>query len=391
MSMRPSNTRWLAVVLALTAISAVAARPRWFGRKHITTPVVSGSDKKMSIEKSTMGKMPDGTEVELYTLSNGRGLTAKVMTYGATLRSVEVPDRKGKQENITLNQDSLADYLGVHPYLGVVAGRFANRIAKGKFTLDGREYTLATNNGPNHLHGGKKGFDKVVWKAKTIETPDAVSVELTYRSADGEEGYPGALTATIVYTVTRDDQLRMDYTATTDKATPVNLTNHTYWNLGGIHGGNILDHELTILADRYVAVDATLIPTGAPVAVRGGPMDFTTSHKIGERIAKVDGGYDHCYVINRKGEGLALAAQAYEPKSGRFMEVYTTQPGVQFYSGNFLDGTNKCAGVALTKHYGFCLETEHYPDSPNHPDYPSTILRPGETYKQSTVHKFSVK
>lgn len=391
MSVGQSGTRLLAVLLALTAMSAISARPRWFGRKHINTPVVSGSDKKMSIEKSTIGKTPDGTEVELYTLSNGQGLRAKVMTYGATLTSVEVPDRQGKLDNITINQDSLTDYLAGHPFLGSVAGRFANRIAKGKFTLDGREYTLATNNGVNHLHGGKKGFDKVVWNAKPIEAADSVALELTYRSVDGEEGYPGTLTTTVVYTVTGDNQLKMDYTATTDKPTPVNLTNHAYWNLGGIHGGNILDHELTLLADRYLAVDATLIPLGAPAAVHNGPMNFTTPHKIGERIAKVDGGYDHCYVIKRKGDGLALAAQVYEPKSGRIMEVYTTQPGIQFYSGNFLDGSKKAGGVALTKHYGFCLETEHYPDSPNHPDYPSTILRPGQTYKQSTVHKFSVK
>lgn len=346
----------------------------------------------MSVDVKPMGKMPDGPQVDVYTLTNGHGLVAKVMTYGATLIALQTPDRQGKLANITLHLDSLEDYLAGHPFFGSVAGRYANRIAGGRFTLDGQEYRLPINNGPNHLHGGPRGFDKAVWNARTERDEGSASVELTHTSPDGDAGYPGHLTATVVYSLTRDDRLVMDYTATTDKPTVVNLTNHAYWNLGGIHGGNILDHVLSINADRYLPVDDTLIPTGEFKPVRGTPMDFTTPKPIGGRIGQVKGGYDHCFVLNKTpGEEFSLAARAEDPQSGRWMEVYTTQPGVQLYTGNFLDGTKKAEGVAYARHYGFCLETQHFPDSPNRPKFLSTVLRPGQTYRQTTIHKFGAK
>jgi len=346
----------------------------------------------MSIESAPMGKTPDGTQVDVYTLSNAHGLKAKIMTYGATLIAMETPDRQGNVANITLSLESLDAYLAGHPFFGSIAGRYANRIAKGRFTLDGVEYTLATNNGPNHLHGGRKGFDKAVWNARTQQDEGSVSLELTHVSPDGDEGYPGKLTAKVVYSLTRDCRLVMDYTATADKPTVVNLTNHAYWNLAGIHSGNILDHRLAINASRPLPVDDTLIPTGELKAVQGTSMDFTTPQAIGARIAQVKGGYDHCYLLDKKlGEELSLAAYAEDPKSGRWMEVHTTQPAIQLYTGNFLDGKLKAHGVAYGRHYGFCLETQHYPDSPNRPEFPSTVLRPGETYRQTTVHHFGAK
>jgi aldose 1-epimerase len=360
-----------------------------------TTPTMARSETEMSLKKESFGKTSDGQAVDLYTLTNKHGLKAKVMTYGATLTAVETPDRKGKIENVTLAMPSLAEYEKGHPFFGSVAGRFANRIAKGKFTLDGKEYTLATNDGENHLHGGTKGFDKKVWKAEPIEAGDAVGVKLTYESPDGEEGYPGKLVATVAYTLTDDNELKMDYTATTDKPTHVNLTNHAYWNLGGAGSGDVLGHQLVINADRFVPVDAGLTPLGPLENVKGTPMDFTRPQTIGARIDDVKGGpshggYDHCYVLNKTaGEAVTLAARVVEPKSGRVMEVYTTQPGVQLYTGNFLDGGPRSGGYKV--HEAFCLETEHYPDSPNHPDYPSTVLKPGETYRETTVHKFSVE
>jgi aldose 1-epimerase len=345
----------------------------------------------MNLEKKKIGATADGKQVDEYTLTNAHGLVVKVMTYGGIITSVQTPDRQGHLTNITLSLDSLQDYLAGHPFFGALAGRFANRIAKGKFTLDGEQYTLATNNGPNHLHGGIKGFDKAVWQAEEIRGKDRVGVKLTHFSPDGDEGYPGNLTATVVYTLDNGNALTMDYTATTDKATPVNLTNHTYWNLRGRAKGGILDEVMMINADHYLPVDETLIPTGKLAAVKGTPMDFTTPTAIGARIDQVSGGYDHAYVLNQKKPGqMTLAARVSEPASGRVMEIYTTQPAIQFYTGNFLDGTLQAGGVVYQKHHGFCLETEHYPDSPNRPQFPSTILRPGETYRQTTVHKFSV-
>ncbi len=357
-------------------------------------------EQKMSVTKAPYGKLPDGAEIDLYTMTNPHGLKVQIMTYGATITDVEVPDRNGKLANVTLYRDSLADYISTDvptPYFGATVGRYANRIAKGKFTLDGKEYTLATNNGPNHLHGGKKGFDKVVWKAKPVEKKDSVGVVFTYTSPDGEEGYPGKLSNTVTYSLTDDDKLKMEYEATCDKPTVLNLTNHAYWNLAGAGAGDVLAEEMMINADRYLPVDDTLIPTGEPAAVKGTPMDFTKPMTIGSRIEQVGkgehNGYDHCYVLNTatEGEGPQLAARVVEPTSGRVMEVYTTQPGVQFYTGNFLDGKITAGGKTYQKHFAFCLETQHYPDSPNHPTYPTTVLKPGETYKETTVYKFSVQ
>jgi aldose 1-epimerase len=351
------------------------------------------SEAKMSVHKELFGKTPEGVAVDLYTLTNGKGLRVKIMTYGATIVSVEVPDRKGKAENVTLSLDTLDDYLKGHPFFGSTVGRYANRIAKGKFTLDGKQYTLATNNNENHLHGGLKGFGKAVWKVEPLETADAVGVIFTHVSPDGDEGYPGKLNAEVTYSLTNDNELKMEYEATTDRPTIVNLTNHTYWNLTGAND-DVLGHELTLNADRYLPVDKGLIPLGELKNLKGTPMDFTAPMTIGSRIARVEGGYDHCYVLNKKpgeGKNLSPAAVVYEPKSGRVMEIYTSEPGVQFYSGNFLDGQQQRGGKKFTKHYGFCLETQHFPDSPNIPSFPSVLLKPGETYTHKTVHKFSVK
>jgi aldose 1-epimerase len=381
--MKLSWERVVVAVLSVVLLTAVGCPPQ---QKKET------SEAKMDIKKDSIGKTPEGTEVDQYTLTNANGLRVKIMTYGATITSVETPDRDGKVENITLSLDSLADYFKEFPYLGSTVGRYANRIAKGKFSLDGKQYTLAVNNGPNHLHGGIKGFDKVVWKAEPVETGDSVGVKFSYVSADGEEGYPGKLSAQVTYSLTNDNQLKMDYLATTDQPTVVNLTNHNYWNLSGGGSGDILGEEVVLNADRYLPVDSTLIPLGTLKDVKGTPMDFTAPHGIGERIDEVEGGYDHCYVLNRKDEkDLSLAARVVDPKSGRVMEIFTTQPAIQFYTGNFLDGTLKGGGKPYEKHFGFCLETQHYPDSPNQPDFPSTVLKPGEKYEQSTVHKFSVK
>jgi aldose 1-epimerase len=362
-------------------------------RTSSPSSTISESDAKMSIEKTPYGKLPDGAEVDLYTLTNAHRLKVKIMTYGATITAVEVPDRHGRVANVTLCLDSLEDYLRGHPFFGSTVGRYANRIAKGKFFLDGREYTLATNNHENHLHGGRQGFDKKIWKAEPVQTADAVGVTFSYSSPDGEEGYPGALTAKVTYRLTKDDELKMEYSATTDKPTIVNLTNHTYWNLAGAGSGTVLNHEVMINADGYLPVDDGLIPLGEIAPVKDTPMDFVTRPMtIGSRIAEVKGGYDHCYVLNRKeGEKLSLAARIVEPQSGRVMEVFTDQPGVQFYTGNFLDGTLSSQGKKYVKNAGFCLETQHFPDSPNRPQFPSVVLRPGETYTHLTVYKFSVQ
>ena len=346
----------------------------------------------MNLDKTTLGSTPDGDWVDEYILANANGLKAKVMTYGATLTTVESPDRNGRSAIVTLYLDSLEAYLAGHPFFGSIAGRYANRIAKGRFTLEGETYRLATNNGPNHLHGGLKGFDKAVWAAKPIEGQGFVGVWLSHESPDGDEGYPGTLTAEVSYTISSDNQLKMEYTARTDRPTHVNLTNHAYWNLSGAGSGEVLGHELTINADRYLPVDETLIPLGEPASVRDTPLDFTEPTTIGARIKQVEPGYDHCYVLNRQKEDeLSFAARAIDPNSGRVMEVHTTQPGIQLYTANFLDGTLAVAGSPCRKHHGFCLETQHYPDSPNKPQYPSTVLRPGEVYHQVTVHKFSVQ
>ena len=353
---------------------------------------------KMKVQEQSFGQTPDGQKVKLYTLTNSNGLKARITTYGAIVVSLEVPDRNGKLDDITLGYDDLSGYIKNNPYFGVIAGRYANRIAKGRFTLDGTTYQLATNNGENHLHGGVKGFDKVVWDAESFEQDDAVGVKLTYLSKDGEEGYPGNLNCSVTYTLTNDDELKISYEAQTDKATPVNLTHHSYFNLAGQGNGDILGHKLMINADRFTPIDKGLIPPGELQSVKGTPMDFTKPRAIGARInddfeqLKFGLGYDHNWVLNKKGNELTLAARVYEPTSGRVLEIYTTEPGIQFYSGNFLDGTITGKQGKVYKHrYGFCLETQHYPDSPNKPSFPSVILLPGQIYQTTTIHKFSAK
>jgi aldose 1-epimerase len=366
-------------------------------KKKEQAPVEGTSTKgeiNMEVKSDKFGTMPDGTPVDIFTLTNGKGIEARIMTYGATLVSLRLPDRNGRFDDVNLGFDDLPGYLGTHPYFGVVVGRYANRIAKGKFTLNGVTYTLAQNNNGNSLHGGLRGFDKVVWKADPVHGHGAVGVKLTYLSKDMEEGYPGNLAVTVVYTLTDAGELKISYEAETDKATPVNLTNHAYWNLAGQGKGDILGHELKLEADQYTAVDsaANLIPTGAILGVNGTPLDFSIPHSLGERIAQVEGGYDHNFVLRSGGGKMALAARVSEPSSGRVLEIFTDQPGIQLYTGNFLDGTVKGkGGVAYQKHFGFCLETQHFPDSPNHPNFPSTILEPGKKYTTATVHKFSVK
>jgi aldose 1-epimerase len=347
-------------------------------------------EPKMEILRQAFGLLPDGQSVDLYVLTNANGMSAQIMYYGATLVSLSVPDRNGDVADITLGCDSIEGYMAASPYFGATVGRYANRIAKGKFTLDGVEYSLATNNGENHLHGGIKGFDKVLWQAEPFREEEMVGVKFVYFSKDGEEGYPGNLVCTVTYMLTDRNELRITYEAETDKATPVNLTHHSYFNLAGQGNGDILGHELMIEADKYTPVDAGLIPTGEICDVAGTPMDFTTPHAIGERIDQVEGGYDHNFVLRSGGGELVLAARVYEPQTGRVMEVLTTEPGIQFYSGNFLDGTiTGKNGKVYYKHYGFCLEPQHFPDSPNKPDFPSTILQPGAKYLSRTVFRFS--
>jgi aldose 1-epimerase len=346
-----------------------------------------------TIEKSVFGKLADGTPVELYTVTNAKGLVMKVMTYGAVMTELQVPDRNGKISDITLGFDNLEQYTGVHPYFGSTIGRVANRIAKGKFTLEGKDYTLAVNDGPNALHGGLKGFNRVLWKAEPIEGKKEGSVKFSYVSKDGEEGYPGSVSVTVTYTLTDKNELKIEYTATTDKATPINLTNHSYYNLAG--EGDVLGHEMWLNAKAYTPVDDTLIPTGELAPVKGTPMDFTKPHLIGDRLGELTNkpqGYDHNYVLNRRknSDNLVLALRVREPKTGRVMSVYTTEPGIQFYTGNFLDGTLKGKGGTIYKqHYAFCVEADHFPDGIHQPNFPNTILHPGETYHQLTIEKFS--
>jgi aldose 1-epimerase len=350
--------------------------------------------------------MPDGTNVTLYTLTNASGAEVQITNYGGAVVSLKVPDRNGKLDDVVLGFDTLPGYLQTgNPYFGALIGRYGNRIANGKFTLDGATYNLAINNGPNSLHGGKKGFDKVVWTASSVapSANGAVGLELSYQSLAGEEGYPGSLYVKVAYTLTPDNALKIDYTATTDKTTVLNLTNHAYFNLNGAGNGDILDHVVQINADRMTPVDENLIPTGELKSVAGTPFDFRQPTAIGARISQNDPqivfgkGYDHNFVLNgaAKSGGSAapfLAARVVAPKTGRVMEVLTTEPGVQFYTGNFLDGTLKGkGGKVYNQRYAFCLETQHFPDSPNQPAFPSTTLKPGETYRQTTIYRFSAE
>ena len=366
----------------------------------ITTVVgfTAQAEAKMDLKKQSWGKTADGRPVDLYVLTNDNGFEVKVTTFGGAVVSVMAPDRQGKMADVILGYDTAAGYENDKAYLGTAIGRYGNRIGGAQFSLSGKPYKLAKNDGQNSLHGGVKGFNKALWEAEEVRTKDAVGVRLTYLSKDGEEGYPGNLSATITYTVTNANELRMHYQATTDKATVVNLTNHAYFNLLGDAAGDILGHELHINSDKFLPVDKGLIPTGELRSVKGTPLDFMTPAVVGARISDkseqmvLGGGYDHCWVLNRSGQGMSLAARVYEPKTGRVMEVTTTEPAIQFYTGNFLDGTIKGKkGIVYKKRMAFCLETEHFPDSPNKPSFPTTVLKPGETYLTTTVYKFLTK
>jgi aldose 1-epimerase len=363
--------------------------------------ISSGSFRKQessTMAKELFGKTNDGTEVYVYTLNNAAGMEARITNYGGILVSLTVPDRKGKFVDVVLGYDSLSHYIASNPYFGALIGRYGNRIGKAKFKLAGHEYALAANDGPNTLHGGIKGFDKVVWSVKDVDSKKGKSLALTYLSKDGEEGFPGNLSVEVIYTVTDGNELKIDYKATTDKPTVVNLTHHSYFNLAGAGNGDILKHQLYIDADRFTPIDSTLIPTGVLRAVKGTPMDFTKSTAIAARISENDQqlkygiGYDFNWVLNKKESELKLAARVEEATTGRVMEVYTTEPGLQFYSGNFLNGKNIGKGGKKYEHrFGFCLETQHFPDSPNKSNFPSTELDPGQIYKSTTTYKFSTR
>ena len=342
----------------------------------------------MPIKSTTFGKTPEGKSVELFTLTNSHGLIAKITNYGCIITELHAPDRKGQLADVALGFDTFQQYFGGHPMFGSIIGRYANRIGGAKFTLDGVEYRLTANSGPNHIHGGRIGFDKKIWAAELTDAPDGPVLRLKSLSPDGEEGYPGNLSVTVTCTLTNSDELRLEYIATTDKPTVVNLTNHSYFNLTGAGAGTVYDHLLTLNADRYTAVDKDLIPTGQIDPVAGTPLDFRKPTAIGARIAQLGMGYDHNYVINGGGGELAVCARVEDPKSGRGMEVHTTEPGVQLYTGNYLDGKVKGIGGAYMKHGALCLETQHYPDSPNKPQFPTTALRPGQTYRSATVFRF---
>lgn len=351
-----------------------------------------GGNQGMSVRSKMFGKTPDGKTVQQFTLSNANGMMVKIINYGATVTDLLVPDSTGKATDVVLGFDNLDGYLHNTSYFGCIVGRYANRIAKGKFKLGGKTYSLAKNDNGNHLHGGIVGFDKVIWQATPIRVKDGTALFMAYTSNNGEEGYPGTLKVFVTYTLTNNNELKIGYEATTDKPTPVNVTHHSYFNLAGAGTGDILQHQMMINADKFTAVDQHLIPTGVLQNVTGTSLDFTSPHTIGERIADIEGGYDHNFVLRKTSDSLSLAARVYEPTSGRIMEVYTTEPGLQFYSGNFLDGNTIGKGnTAYKKHFGFCLEAQHYPDSPNHPKFPSVILKPGKTYRQTTIYKFSIK
>jgi aldose 1-epimerase len=347
------------------------------------------------VRKEKFGETPDGETVNIFTIKNANGVELKVSEFGATLVSLKVPDKNGKFADIILGYDNLEGYINDASYLGVIAGRYANRIAKGKFTLDGKEYTLAQNDGENHLHGGVKGFGKRVWKGEELKTNEGKGVKFSYLSVDGEEGYPGNLENTVEYILTDNNELKIVLRSKTDKATPVNLTNHAYFNLKGEGNGTILEHKLQLNAKEYTPVDDGLIPTGEIKSVVGTPLDFTEFHTIGSRIGEIEekfhGGYDHNFIIAERGDSLSMVCKVVEPESGRVMEIYATMPGFQFYSGNFLNGFKGKGGKAYNQHYGFCIEPQFYPDSPNKPNFPSCILRPGEERKEVILYKFSTE
>jgi aldose 1-epimerase len=348
---------------------------------------------KATVQKSDYGQLTDGTAVDLYTLTNAKGVVCKVITYGGVITELHVPDKDGKTADVVLGCPDLKTYEAGHPFFGAITGRVANRIAGAKFTLDGKDYKLEANSGAHTLHGGKRGFDKYVWHAKPVDARHGAALHLTRTSPDGEEGFPGNLKAAVTYTLTDDGALRIDYEATTDKATPVNLTNHSYFNLAGHDSGAIDDQEIMIAADKYTPWDETLIPTGKIEPVKGTPFDFTRPTAIGSRYKELKDkpvGYDLNYVLNAHGKLTELAARARDPKSGRVLELYTTEPGVQFYTSNFIDKQKGKGGATYGQHAAFCLEAEHFPDAVHHENFPSIILKPGETYRQTTIYKFSV-
>ncbi len=387
---------WEASILVFSLLAALSATACRKAENPAVSEAAAAADPgkgeaTMNVVQAPFGTLPDGSAVEIFTVTNTNGLKARLMTYGATLVSLEIPDRNGVFADCVLGYETLDGYLKASPYFGAIVGRYGNRIAKGKFTLDGTPYTLATNDGANHLHGGVKGFDKVLWKGEAVRDSSGAGVRFSRLSRDGEEGYPGNLEAVVTYVLNDNNELIISYEARTDKPTVVNLTHHSYFNLSG-GTRDILGHELTLFADRFTPVDAGLIPTGILAPVAGTPMSFETPAAIGARIADVPGGYDHNYILTGGGKSMVRAALVYEPESGRMMEISTVEPGIQFYSGNFLDGTIAGkAGRVYGKHWGFCLETQHFPDSPNQPAFPSTVLRPGEALRTMTVHKFSVK
>ncbi|QDU81161.1 Aldose 1-epimerase precursor [Polystyrenella longa] len=354
--------------------------------KESTTEVDSETLSEAPFEM-TLQREPVDDKIVRYMLSNDQGMVVELINLGATVTRVLLPDDEEGQVNVTLNFDDLTKYKTNPPYFGSICGRYSNRIAEGKFSLEGQEYTLAINNDPNHLHGGDEGFNKKFWLAEEIDLDDQVGVEFTYVSFDGEEGYPGEMTVKVKYTLNNQNELKLDYSATSNKPTVLNLTNHCYWNLAGAGSGSILDHELKLNCSRYIPVDSTGIPTGELIEVAETPMDFTSFHALGERIDQVEGGYDHCYVLdNDDAEGLQTIATLRDPESGRALEILTSEPGVQLYTGNFLDGSAEVGGYE--KNGGICLESQHFPDSPNQPEFPSTTLAPAEIYQQTTVHRF---
>jgi aldose 1-epimerase len=382
------TARMLVALATIVTIGCQAAPPP-------AQPAPAAAPPPPTVTRAPFGTTPDGTAVEAFTLKNANGLELRAITYGGIITSLKTPDRNGAMADIVLGFDALDGYLKGHPFFGAIIGRYGNRIGKGRFILGGTEYKLATNNGPNHLHGGPRGFDKQVWNAEILPAKNTVAFRRT--SADGEEGYPGNLAVEVVYALTDDNKLIVDYRYRTDKATPVNLTQHSYFNLAGEGTGDILGHSLTLNADRYTPVDGTLIPTGELAPVAGTPFDFRTPAKIGDRIdqahpqIKNGQGYDHNWVLNKKGNELSLAALVTEPTSGRTLEVMTNEPGVQFYAGNFLDGTlTGKSGRPYPRRSGFCLETQHYPDSPNQPNFPTTIASPGQDYRTRTVFTFGI-
>ncbi len=372
----------------------LATQVTWAVSKKEAAQASKTNAGKATVEVESFGKTPQGQDVALYRLQNAAGLRATVMEYGAILISLEAPDREGKSADIVLGFDKLDSYINRNPLFGATVGRYANRIANAGFTLDGVQYKLTANSGRNHIHGGKLGaFDKVVWKGSAFHNDEGAGVRLGHLSKDGEDGFPGNLNCTVTYTVTNKNELNIDYKATTDKATVVNMTNHSYFNLAGAGNGDVLKHVIMINADRYTAADQRLIPTGEIASVKDTALDFTQPKAIGARIEQLTEtrGYDHNYVLNKANGRLCAAAQVYEPAGGRVMDVYTTEPGMQFYTANGMRGIRGKDGKVYDRHYGFCLETQHYPDSPNKPQFPSTVLRPGETYETVTIFRFSTR